>query len=267
MEKFLETLYQFLATAGIRLLGAILVIVFGFLIVKKIAKRIHHPKKMDPTAASFIASLFEVSCKVLLVIIAISMLGVEMTSIVAVLASAGVAIGLALQGSLSNIAGGILLVIFKPYVVGDYIKVSGEEGTVADINLFYTILKKADNVTVSLPNSTVSNSPLQNLSTEGKRRVDFTVSVAYATDFERASKLLLAIAANHDLVLDDPSPVCRLSGFGDSSLNLTFRVWTETANYWTVYFDINESIDKAFRLAGIQIPFPQLDVHMDEKNH
>ena len=265
MQKILDTLYEFITTAGVRLLGAILVVVIGFVLSGKIAKKIRKSKKMDPTVASFFSSFFEFSVKAIILISSISMLGVEMTSIVAILASAGVAVGLALQGSLANIAGGILLVIFKPYVVGDYIKVAGEEGTVADISLFYTVLKKPDNITVCLPNGVASNASLQNLSTEGKRRVDFTVNVAYASDFDRVNKILIAIAANHELVLDDPAPVCYLSAFSDSSLTLSFRVWTKTENYWTVFFDINEAIDKAFRMAGVEIPFPQLDVHVNEK--
>ncbi len=262
MDAFLDTLYQFATTAGIRLLGAILVLIAGFVVTRIFTKKIRKNAKMDAMLSRFTASFVNFGGKTLTIIIAVSILGVQMSSVVALIASAGVAIGLALQGSLSNIAGGILLVIFKPFRVGDYIKVGGEEGTVDDMNLFYTILKKPDNVTVSLPNATVSNSSLENLSVEGKRRVDFTVSVAYGTDTDRVKKLLLAIAANHELVLDDPAPFCRLDSFAESSLDFTLRVWAMKDDYWTVKYDLNESIDKAFRLSGIEIPFPQLDVHV-----
>lgn len=263
MDAFLNKLYEFATTAGVRILGALIVLIIGCILTRIAVKKIRRSKKMETMLARFTASFVNFGGKTLTVIIAVSILGVEMSSVVALLASAGVAIGLALQGSLSNIAGGILLVIFRPFHVGDYIKVGGEEGTVDDMNLFYTILKKPDNVTVSLPNTIVSNSSLENLSLEGKRRVDFTVSVAYGTDADRVKKLLLAIAANHELVLEDPAPFCRLAAFSDSSLDFSLRVWANKDDYWTVKFDLNESIDKAFKLSGIEIPFPQLDVHVN----
>lgn len=263
MDTILNSLYGFVTTVGFRLIGGLIVLIVGFALTKLVVKKIRKSKKMDAMLARFLASFANFGGKILTVIIAISILGVEMSSIVALIASAGVAIGLALQGSLSNIAGGILLVIFKPFHVGDYIKVAGEEGTVNDMNLFYTVLKTGANVTISLPNATVSNSALENLSVEATRRVDFTISVAYGTDVERVKKLLLAIAANHELVLEDPAPFCRLSAFNESSLDFTFRVWVKSGDYWTVNFDINEAIDKAFKLSGIEIPFPQLDVHVN----
>ena len=262
--KLLDTLYGFATTIGAKLIGALLVLLIGSIIVTKIAKKVRNSKKVDSTLAHFLASFVNFGGKVLVTIIAISILGVEMSSIVALIASAGVAIGLALQGSLSNIAGGILLIVFKPFKVGDYILVGGEEGTVHDMNLFYTILKKGDNTTISLPNAIVSNSALQNISTEPNRRVDLSLEVAYGTDVDYVKKLLVTIANNHELVKKNPAPFCRMSSFNPNGLGITLRVWVKMEDYWTVNFDLKEDIQKAFTMANIKIPYNTLDVTLVE---
>lgn len=267
IDKLFSTLYDFATTMGFKVIGALLVLLIGSIVVSRISKRIRRSKKTDSTLAHFLASFVNFGGKTLVVIIAISILGVEMSSIVALIASAGVAIGLALQGSLSNIAGGILLIVFKPFKVGDYIMVGGEEGTVRDMNLFYTILKKPDNTTVSLPNTIVSNSSLKNISTEETRRVDFALEVAYGTDVEYVKKLLITIANNHDLVMKDPAPFCRLSAFNANGLGITLRVWTKKEDYWTVNFDLKEDIEKAFTMANIEIPYNKLDVNLVGKTN
>lgn len=264
IDKVVDTLVGFATTMGARLIGALLVLIFGFIFINILCKKIRTSKKMDAMLAKFLASFTNFGGKVIIVITAISIMGVEMTSVVAILASAGVAIGLALQGSLSNIAGGILLVIFKPFKVGDWITVDGHSGTVTDLNLFYTYLKTGDNAVVCIPNATSSNTSLVNVSVNDTRRVDFTVSVAYGTDVDYVKKLLLAIASSHDLALSDPAPLCRLSAFNESSLDFTLRVWVNSKDYWTVKFDINEDIDKVFKHENIEIPFPQVDVHIKE---
>ena len=265
-DTFMTKVVEFATSVGMRLLSALLILIIGFIVVGFFAKKVRKSSKMDPMLAKFAASFINFGGKTLVVITAIAVMGVEMTSFVAVIASAGVAIGLALQGSLSNIAGGILLIVFKPFKVGDYILVGGEEGTVTDMNLFYTILKKPDNVTISLPNGFVSNSPLENLSIEEVRRVDFAVSTARDTDVERVKKLLIAVASSHELVLTDPAPFCRLSQFGENGVDLALRVWVKKEDYWTVKFDINEDIDKVFKHEGIKIPYRQIDIHMDAQD-
>ena len=265
-DKLLDTLYGFATTIGARLVSALLVLLIGSFVVSGFVKRIKRSKKLDPTLASFLGSFVNFGGKVLIVITAIAILGVEMSSIVALIASAGVAIGLALQGSLSNIAGGILLVVFKPFKVGDYILVGGEEGTVRDMNLFYTILKKGDNTTVSLPNAIVSNSSLQNVSTEANRRLDIALEVAYGTDVEFVKKLLITVAQNHELVMKDPAPFCRMSAFNQNGLGIALRVWVKKEDYWTVNFDLKEDIEKAFAMANIEIPFNKLDVNVITPN-
>ena len=262
-DTFITKVVEFATSVGMRLLGALLILVIGFFVVGYLAKKVRKSTKMDSMLAKFASSLVNFGGKTLVVITAIAVMGVQMTSFVAVIASVGVAIGLALQGGLSNIAGGILLIVFKPFKVGDYILVGGEEGTVADMNLFYTILKKPNNVTISLPNGVVSNSPLENLSVEELRRVDFTVNTARDTDAERVKKLLIAVASSHELVLTDPAPFCRLAQFDENGIVFALRVWVKKEDYWTVNFDINEDINKVFKHEGIKMPYRQIDVHMD----
>lgn len=264
-DKLIDTLYGFAMTIGARLLSAVLILIIGSFVISRFVKRVRKSTKMDKTLASFLASFINFGGKTLIVITAIAILGVEMSSIVALIASAGVAIGLALQGSLSNIAGGILLIVFKPFKVGDYIKVGGEEGTVHDMNLFYTILKKPDNTTISMPNAIASNSSLQNLSTEENRRLDIALEVAYGTDIDFVKKLLITVASNHELVMKDPAPFCRLTDYNDSGLGIALRVWVKGTDYWTVNFDLKEDIEKAFTMANIEIPFNTVDVNIINK--
>lgn len=265
-DTFLTKVTELATTVGMRLIAALLILIVGFILIGYLAKKVRKSPKMDPLLAKFAASFINFGGKSIVVITAIAVMGVEMTSFVAIIASAGVAIGLALQGGLSNIAGGILLIVFKPFKIGDYIFVGGEEGTVTDMNLFYTILKKPNNVTISLPNGIVSNSSLQNLSVEAVRRLDFTISTSRDTDVARVKKLLLAVASSHELVLTDPAPFCRLSQFGENGIDFTLRVWVKKEDYWTVNFDINEDIDKVFKHEGIKIPYRQLDIHMDAQD-
>ena len=245
MQQFVDKLLDFLASAGIKLVLAAITMVIGWLLVNFFVKKIKKNTRMDNTAKAFFASFVNFGGKALIVILAISVLGVKMTSIVAIIASAGLTIGLALQGSLSNIAGGILLVIFKPFKVGDYVAIA--------TNLFYTILRTQDNKTISIPNATVSNTPLRNLSIEPTRRVDFNVDIPGGNDIDRVKKLLIAVAANHEDVLEEPSPSCRLAELSSAGAKFTLNIWTKKENYRDVMYDINEAIEKAFRISGITI--------------
>lgn len=253
MQQFVDKLLDFLASAGIKLVLAAITMVIGWLLVNFFVKKIKKNTRMDNTAKAFFASFVNFGGKALIVILAISVLGVKMTSIVAIIASVGLTIGLALQGSLSNIAGGILLVIFKPFKVGDYVAIATNEGTVKDMNLFYTILRTQDNKTISIPNATVSNTPLRNLSIEPTRRVDFNVDIPGGNDIDRVKKLLIAVAANHEDVLEEPSPSCRLAELSSAGAKFTLNIWTKKENYRDVMYDINEAIEKAFRISGITI--------------
>ena len=273
--NFTEALTQWFTTAGnvivdvaFRLLAAFLVYTVGSIICKKILKKLKNSKKIqektDKTVQIFAEKAVSISVKVLLAVIAIAIMGIPMASVVAVIAAAGATIGLALQGGLSNIASGIILLVNKPFVAGDYIEACSKSGTVLEIDLFNTVLRTPDNKRVILSNTAVMNSEIVNYSTEKTRRIDFTASVAYGTDTELVRSTLLSIANEHNLILKDTAPMCRLSQFADSSINFVLRVWVNSPDYWTVTFDVNEAIKKAFEEKGISIPFPQMDVHLDK---
>lgn len=251
MQQFLDALLDFLVSAGIKLTVAAIIMVVGWILVNLLVRRVRKSERMDTTTKAFLASFVNLGGKILIGILAVSVLGIKMTSIVAIIASAGLTIGLALQGSLSNIAGGILLVIFKPFKVGDYIAVSNNEGIVKEMNLFYTVLRTQDNKTISIPNATVSNTPLKNVSLEPTRRIDFNIDIAGGADVDKIKKLLLAVAANHNDVLENPASSCRLAEFGNINSKFTLKVWTSRENYRDVMFDINEAIEKAFKISGV----------------
>ena len=219
---------------------------------------------MEPTVAHFLANFVNIVLYIILAVTIIAIMGVPMASVVAAIASAGVAIGLALQGSLSNFAGGIMILLFHPFRVGDFIEVGSFSGTVSDIDVFYTFLKTGDNKSVTVPNGSIMSNSVVNYSANGTRRVDLDISVAYGNDIDRVRTILLEEGASHTMVLKDPEPVCRLLESGESSLNFTLRLWTETDNYWQVRFDVLESVYKRLEREGIEIPFPQMDVHVKQ---
>lgn len=278
MEKFLELIYTFLrnamavlgdfaASAGLRLLGAAVILFVGFKVTKWVqgillkSKGIQH---LEPGVQTFLKSLIGIGLKLVVILTAISLLGVPMTNFVTILGSAGLAIGLSLQGSLSNLAGGLMILIFKPFKVGDYIEAPSGAGTVSEITILYTILTTPDNRRVVIPNGSISNEAVTNFSFHDTRRLDITISVAYDSDIEKVKALLLETASAHPLVMDDPAPFCRLTNHGESSLDFALRVWVKSGDYWTANFDLKESTKKALDENGIEIPYPQLDVHLDK---
>nr|MBQ4319170.1 mechanosensitive ion channel family protein [Clostridia bacterium] len=268
MENFQEIMavvVDFCMTSGLRIIGAILVLIIGSKLVRVIMKRVQKGKgyeKMEPTFRSFMDSLLSIALYVVLFVIIASLVGIPMASMVAAIGAAGLAVGLALQGSLSNIASGFIICVFKPFVVGDFINVAGFSGTVESINIFYTVLKTPDNQRITLPNSTVSGSAITDVSAFDTRRVDFKFSVSYSTDLDKARSIMLDAAKNNSLVLKDPAPVALVAEHSDSAIVFYLRVWTETANYWDVNFSIIETVKKEFDKNGIEIPFNQLDVHV-----
>jgi small conductance mechanosensitive channel len=192
------------------------------------------------------------------------MLGVQMTSFIAILGAAGLAIGLALSGTLQNFAGGVIILLFKPYKVGDFIEAQGHIGVVKEIQIFTTILLEVDNKTVIIPNGPLSTGSVVNYSAEPTRRVDFNFGIAYGDSVDKARKVLFQLFKEEKLILTDPAPFVGLNELADSSVNLTARVWVKAEDYWTVFFDINEKTYNAFNNEGISIPFPQMDVHMQK---
>ena len=265
MEQLLSTLISFATSLAFKLLGAAFVLIIGRMIVKWVMRGIRNGKlmkKADPTVARFLTNAIAVLFNVILVVSVIGILGVPLTSVITVLASAGVAIGLALQGSLSNLAGGIMILIFKPFHLGDYIEVSSYGGTVKDIGIFYTVLNTPDNRVVTVPNGSIMAAEIVNYSVNDTRRVDLVFSVAYGTDVSSVIALLLDEAKKQELVLSDPAPFCRLSEHADHSLDFTLRVWVKKADFWTVKFNLLEAVNNRFEQDGVHVPYNQLDVHV-----
>lgn len=261
-------LSQFFATWGIKLLGAFILLLVGMKAIKTLVKFLRTtPKlsKLDESLRSFLASFSNILLYILLVITLAMILGVPATSFITILASCGVAIGLALQGSLSNFAGGLMILFFKPFKVGDYIEASGEAGTVAEISVVYTVILTVDNKRITLPNGALTNSLLINYSSEETRRVDLTFAADYSCDIEKVKNIILQVIKAHPAALKDPAPFVRLSSHSDSALTYTARIWVKNPDYWDVYFDVTEGVKIAFDKNNIKIPYPQLDIHVNNK--
>ncbi len=258
----------FLTTFGIKLLWVIIVFAVGYKCIKAFTKWFRTAQrfdKLDGGLRSFVSSFLSIALYAVLAIVVATILGVPATSFITILASCGVAIGLALQGSLSNFAGGIMILLFKPFKIGDYIEASGESGVVTDISVVYTVLLTTDNRRITIPNGSLTNSVIKNYSSEELRRVDLTFGAAYGSDVEKVKQVITDVVKSHPLALSQPEPFVRLSNHADSALTYTVRVWCKNADYWTVYFDIIEGVKAAFDKSGIEIPYPQLDVHVNNK--
>ena len=252
-------------TYGPKLVLAIITLIVGFWIIKKVVAGADKTfSSKDPTLGKFASSLISVLLKAVLLIAVASMVGIETTSFVAILGAAGLAVGLALQGSLANFAGGVLILMFKPFKVGDVIEAQGFIATVKEIQIFNTILKTADNRIVIIPNGALSNGSMVNINQESTRRVDFVFGIGYEDDIDKAKTILNTLADNDPRVLKDPAKLVVLSELADSSVNFTVRLWVNTADYWGVYFDMQEAVKKSFDQQGISIPYPQQDVHMHQ---
>lgn len=221
-------------------------------------------KRIDPSLRHFLEKLISGGLKILLLVSVASMMGFATTSFIAIIGAAGLAVGLALQGSLANFAGGVLILMFKPFNIGEFIETQGHSGTVKHIDIFNTILTTPDNKTIILPNGAISNGSIVNYSREEKRRVDITIGISYNDDAKKAEKLLLDIATKHKLVLKNPEPFVRLNELGDNSVNFAIRIWTKRENYWSVYFDMMDTIKYEFDKEGISFPYPQMDIHMQK---
>lgn len=264
-SEFLGNLTDMAVSWGVRLLKAIIVLVIALKLIGWIKKWFRKsPKldKLDPGVRSFLCSFVSIGLSVLLVVIMIGMLGVPATSLITVLASCGVAIGLALQGSLSNVAGGVMILLFKPFKVGDFIDVDGDCGTVTEITVVYTILLTPDNKRITIPNGTITNTTIENYSSEKLRRVDLTFRVEADSDIDTVKGILEHLLADHPLTLTEPAPTVRLSEHNDSALTFIARPWCKNEDYWAVHFDLTESVEKAFAEKGIQVPHPQMDIHV-----
>ncbi len=271
VSGIVDILAEYAISYGGRLLVALLVLILGFRIIKILNKKTAKAKVFDKIEAStrnFMFKVIDVAAKVLLVILAASILGVPMASVVAVIGSAGLAIGLALEGSLGNIASGVVLMVTKPFKEGDFITIGGADGGVVnDIGIFYTSITTPDNRRIVYPNSTVAGATLVNVTAEKSRRVDLVFSTSYNADVQTVKNCINEVIDRHPLINKEPEPFVRLSKHGDSALEFTVRVWTDAADYWTVYFDLLEQVKTAFDTKGIEIPYPQMDVHIKENKN
>ncbi len=260
-----NSIYNF-AVNNFRTIVMFVLVLIGGLIVLKIAisifRKMINRSKLHGTAGNFLISLIKTALVILYVIILLSMLGVDTTSLVAIFSVLTLAISLAVQDVISNLASGIMLVVTKPFEEGDFVDIGGSSGTVEQIRITCTKLKTGDNKVITIPNSTVTAANIINYSTKDTRRVDFTFSVAYGSDVEQVKSIILGVIAKHELILTDPAPMVRLTEHGASSLDFVTRVWVKSADYWTVNFDLKEQVLAALEGAGISIPFPQMDVHV-----
>jgi small conductance mechanosensitive channel len=265
MVNLSETLYAWVVLHGPKLILAILTLIIGLWIIKMISKslgKMMNRRNVDPSLRPFFQSLFSALLKVMLVISVMGMMGIEMTSFIAILGAAGLAVGLALSGTLQNFAGGVILLIFKPFKVGDVIDAQGYLGTVNEIQIFNTILKTPDNKTIIIPNGGLSTGSMTNYSTEPQRRVDWTFGIAYGDNTDQAKACLLELIRADQRILQDPEPFIAVSALTDSSVNFAVRVWVRSEDYWEVFFHMNENVYKTFPAKGLHIPFPQMDVHV-----
>lgn len=265
VETIIETVKEIILKFGPKLIGAIAVLIIGLWVIKILTKsfsKLLEKRDVDASLRPFFKSMVGILLKVLLVISVLGMLGIEMTSFIAILGAAGLAVGMALSGTLQNFAGGVMILIFKPYEVGDFINAQGHTGTVHSIQIFNTILKTLDNKTIIIPNGQLSNSSMTNFSTEPTRRVDWTFGIGYGDDTDKTKEVLRKMLEADERVLKDKDVFVGLSELADSSVNFAVRAWVKSEDYWPLYFDINEKVYKTFDKEGLNIPYPQMDVHL-----
>ncbi len=265
LKNVLNSIIGWATTAGIRLLIAIVILIVSFKIINVVAKKIAKQGdkgKLDKTLAKTLAYLFKLAMKICIAICLVGYVGIDTSGLAALVVSFGACIGLALNGAVANLAGGVVILVTRPFRVDDFIEAQGVSGTVEDIHITCTRIRTGDNKVVYLPNGALSAGTIINYSEKDTRRVDFTFSIGYANDFEKAKAIVMDICKSHELVLKDPAPMVRVSEHGASSINLVARVWVNSGDYWTVNFDILETVKKTFDEQGIEIPYNQLDVHV-----
>lgn len=264
VEQLLSKLLDWGIEVGKDLLGAIIIYIVGRFIIKQVGRllaRILEKRKLEISVQTFLRSLVSILLNLILAFAIVSRLGVETTSFAALLASAGVAIGMALSGNLSNFAGGLIILVFKPFKVGDYIEGQNANGTVREIQIFHTILTTVDNKVIYVPNGALSSNAITNYNKQETRRAEWVFGVEYGEDFEKVKAVLQRIIDADPRILKDPAPMIALGALSASSVDIKVRAWAKTADYWDVYFDMNKIVYDTFNKEGIGFPFPQLTVH------
>lgn len=264
VNKYVDMAIQYGAEYGMKVIGAIAIFVIGKWIAKKLSgliKKLMERGEIDSTLSAFIASIVDILLMVVVVLAAINNLGIDTTSFIAILGAAGLAIGLALQGTFGNIGAGVILILFRPFEVGNFVSVAGESGTVEAITLFNTTLLTPDNKVILIPNSAIASGNITNFSKKEKRRVDFVFGIGYDDDLKLAKATLQEIIDADTRILKDPASFIGVGELADSSVNFTVRVWVKAEDYWSVHFDTTEKVKLTFDEKGISIPYPQMDVH------
>ena len=269
MEDLFSKVWELLTIYGLKVIAAIAVFIIGRWIAKmltSLSEKVMNKRQVDSTIVSFVANLIYIALLVFVVLAALGQLGIQTTSFIAVIGAAGLAIGLALQGSLSNFAAGFLMIIFRPFKVGDFIDGAGVAGTVEAIQIFTTQLLTPDNKTVIVPNASLTAGNITNYSAKGTRRVDLVMGIGYGDDIDHAKKVIMGVLAKEERILKDPATTIAVVELADSSVNFAVRPWVGADDYWDVYFNLTENIKKSFDAEGISIPFPQRDVHIYKHN-
>lgn len=264
-----QLVHQYLIPLGIKIVVAIIVFIVGRWLIKLAKKWMANglmSKHGDPTLHTFLSNLLSVVLNFVLIILIISILGINTSSLVALLASAGLAVGMSLGGTLQNFAGGVIIILFRPFKVGDFISAQGQEGVVKEIQIFNTIILSTDNKVIHLPNGNLATGVITIFTKEEIRRVEWNVSISYGDDFEKAKSVVLRLCGEDPRILKDPEPFVSIGVLNTSSVDLKIRVWVKSADYWPVFFSMNEMVYKTLPKEGLNFPFPQVDVHLDPKN-
>lgn len=265
LERMLEKLYEWVITRGVNMFFGVIFLSIGWKVINKTLKRIRRileSKSADPTITRFLDNVMNVTLKTVLIIIILQYIGVNLTGLTTIVASAGVALSLALKGSLANLAGGVIILVARPFNVGDFIETTEHSGVVEKISIFYTYLVTFDNKQILIPNGILTDSSIVNYSSKEIRRVDLTFSVAYEEDVIRVKNVLINILKKNELVLEEPEFFVGISMHGDSAINFIVKAWCKTEDYWTVYYDLLETVKIKFDEEGISIPYPQMDLHV-----
>ena len=267
MEGLTDKIIEWGALYGMKIVGALAILIIGRIVVgilTGIVRRLMKRSRSDETLIKFITSLTKTALLAILFIVVLNQLGVQTTSFVAIIGAAGLAIGFALQGSLSNFAAGVMLIIFRPFRAGDFVEAGGATGVVEEVGIFSTIMKTPDNKKIIIPNSGITGGNIVNYSAKETRRVDLVFGIGYEDDLKKAKQILERLVNEDNRILKDPAPVVAVSELADSSVNFVVRPWVKSADYWAVYWDLHEKVKLTFDAEGISIPYPQQDVHMHQ---
>jgi len=267
MQAIIAKIWELITIYGIKVIAAVAILVVGRWVAggfKNLVRKVMDSRGVDPTIVGFVANLTYILLLTFFVIAALGQLGIQTASFIAIIGAAGLAVGLALQGSLANFAAGFLMIIFKPFKVGDYIEGAGVSGSVEVIQIFTTTLKTPDNKTVIIPNASLTAGNIINYTTKGTRRMDMVVGIGYDSDIDKARGILEELVAHDERVLKDPPHTIAVAELADSSVNFVVRPWVNVSDYWNLWFDLTENVKKRFDEAGITIPFPQRDIHVYE---